>query len=185
MQIKKSTATNSNLIFFVLSIVMFLYANSLNAAKPTVAPAVTPLSCSNNQLGAGVINEINTNDNFVEIYLLRVQDISGWKIKIDPSLNGQAAIVIDVNTCASSSAAINGNTFSAGAFFACDVFMNPSNDEVVLVDSVDNVIDYLGYGKLTPSAVWDVPAECGSLYPEHKANNQDIARLPDGEGGNR
>jgi len=182
MQIKKSTATNSNLIFFVLSIVIFLYGQSLYAAKPAPVPAATPLSCSNNQLGAGVINEINTNNNFVEIYLLEGTDISDWKIKIDPSSNGQAAIVIDVNSCTSSSVVISGNSFSGGTFFACDVSMNPSNDEVVLVDGADNVIDYLGYGKLTPSAVWDVPAECGSLYPGHKANNQDIARLPDGEG---
>jgi len=182
MQIKKSTATNSNLIFFVLSIVMFLYAASLNAESLAPEPGLTALSCSNNQLGAGVINEINTNDNFVEVYLLEAMDISSWKIKIDPSSNGQAAIVIDVNSCTSSGVAISGNSFSGGTFFACDVSMNPSNDEVVLVDSADNVIDYLGYGKLTPSAVWDVPAECGLLYPEHKANNQDIARLPDGEG---
>jgi len=147
------------------------------------------LSCSTTQNGKAVINEINTNNNFIEIYLLAEADISSWSIYLDEApvqdLGTGSCTVNGIETLDNA----NGTTFPAGTFIVCyhSNNINPSFNEALLLDktglpSGSTVIDYLGYGKLSPKAIWTVPPLCGNLYPEHKANNEDIARIPDGTG---
>jgi len=161
----------------------------------TVTGGTSPASellCSA-ELGNAVLNEIQTFDNFIEIYLLTSTDILNWALYVDTT---------KIATLGTGSCEINGtfakdntgtgatNTiFPAGTFITCDYNVNPSNNEILLVDTNGSfangdavVIDYIGYGNLTPSAKWEVDASCGSLYPEHNANNKDIARIPDGTG---
>jgi hypothetical protein len=140
-----------------------------------------------------VINEIQTQDNFIEIYLKQSADVLNWALYVDNTkvatlglgnceINGTAA-------ADNTGSGVNNSIFPSGTFITCDYNLNPSNNEVLLVDTDgafvngDNVvIDYLGYGNLTPSAIWAVNSSCGSLYPSHNANNKDIARIPDGTG---
>jgi MSHA biogenesis protein MshQ len=150
------------------------------------------LLCSS-QTNNAAINEIQTQDNFIEIYLKNSADILNWALYVD---NTKVA-TLGLGNCEINGTAATDNTgsggtnsiFPSGTFITCDYNLNPSNSEVLLVDTNgsfvngDNVvIDYLGYGNLTPSAIWDVNAICGSLYPGHNANNKDIARIPDGTG---
>ncbi|OUR64718.1 hypothetical protein A9Q79_05300 [Methylophaga sp. 42_25_T18] len=157
-----------------------------------VGGGVPELLCSAESSNA-VINEIQTTDNFIEIYLLNSADILNWALYVDTSkvatlglgnceINGSAALD-------NSGTGATNTAFPAGTFISCDAAVNPSNDEVLLVDTNASfvngdsvVIDYLGYGNLTPSADWQVNASCGSLYPGHAADNKDIARIPDGTG---
>lgn len=152
------------------------------------APASsTSLACSTTQNGKAVINEVNTNADFIEVYLLQATAISNWALYVDST---------KVKTLGAGSCAVNGTatadsgaTYPAGTFIYCATNMNPSNNEVLLVDKNTalasgnaTVIDYLSYGTPSPSAKWSVPAACGTVYPAHAASNQDIARIPDGSG---
>ena len=140
-----------------------------------------------------VINEIQTTDNFIEIYLLNSTDILNWALYVDTTKIvtlglGNCEINGTTDTDDTGSGATN-SAFPAGTFITCDYNVNPSKEEVLLVDtngSFSNgdsvVIDYMGYGNLTPFADWAVNSTCGSLYPSHAANNKDIARIPDGTG---
>ena len=160
---------------------------------PAIIPAAPPgsvsLNCSTTQNGKAVVNEINTTNNFVEIYLLAEADISGWSIYLDEALvQNLGTGSCTVNGVATADNA-SGTTFPAGSFVVCyhDNNINPSNDEVLLLDktgtpSGSTVIDYFGYGGLNPQATWSAPSACGTLYPEHAADNKDIARKPDGSG---
>lgn len=168
----------------------FILSNAVVVSTP--APSSSELLCSSEQ-GNAVINEIQTQDNFIEIYLINSSDILNWSLYVDTT---------KIATLGTGSCEINGTaskdntgtgatntTFPAGTFITCDHNMNPSKDEVLLVDTNgsfangDNVvIDYIGYGNLTPSADWSVNSSCGVLYPGHAANNKDIARIPDGTG---
>mgnify|MGYP000232161373 CR=1 FL=1 len=157
-----------------------------------VGDGVPGLLCSA-QASNAVINEIQTIDNFIEIYLKQSADILNWALYVD---NTKVA-TLGLGNCEINGTAATDNTgsgftnsiFPAGTFITCDYNLNPSNSEVLLVDTNGSfvnsdsvVIDYLGYGNLTPSAIWAVNSSCGSLYPGHNANNKDIARIPDGTG---
>jgi len=172
------------LFFSILS-----FSNLAVAKKPT--PSVN-LLCST-EASFAAINEIQTQDNFIEIYLKNSADILNWALYVD---NTKVA-TLGLGNCEINGTAATDNTgsggsnsfFPSGTFITCDYNVNPSNNEVLLVDTNasfvngDNVvIDYIGYGNLTPSAIWTVNASCGSLYPAHNANNKDIARIPDGTG---
>jgi MSHA biogenesis protein MshQ len=157
-----------------------------------VGGGVPELLCSA-QASNAVINEIQTQDNFIEIYLKNSADILNWALYVD---NTKIA-TLGLGNCEINGTAATDNTgsggtntiFPSGTFITCDYNLNPSNSEVLLVDTNGSfvngnnvVIDYLGYGNLTPAAVWAVNSSCGSLYPSHNANNKDIARIPDGTG---
>jgi MSHA biogenesis protein MshQ len=157
-----------------------------------VGGGVPELLCSARTNNA-VINEIQTQDNFIEIYLKNSADILNWALYVD---NTKIA-TLGLGNCEINGTATTDNTgsggtnsiFPSGTFITCDYNLTPSSSEVLLVDTNGSfvngdhvVIDYLGYGTLTPSAVWAVNASCASLYPSHNANNKDIARIPDGTG---
>lgn len=165
---------------------------SSQSELPNAVTAVSELNCSAEASNA-VINEIQTTDNFIELYLLNSTDIINWALYVDD---------VNIARLGTGNCEINGTSdkdntgsgatnsaFPAGTFITCDFNVNPSKAEILLVDtssafsSGDNVvIDYIGYGNLTPSSIWDINASCGSLYPGHNANNKDIARIPDGTG---
>mgnify|MGYP000630252934 FL=1 len=170
--------------------------NGSEGSSLTLSDAITvtggsggsELLCSAESANA-VINEIQTTDNFIEIYLLNSTDILNWSLYVDTT----KIATLGTGSCEINGTAVLDNagstTFPAGTYITCDHTMNPSKDEVLLVDtngSFSNgdsvVIDYIGYGNLTPSADWAVNSSCGTLYPGHDANNKDIARIPDGTG---
>ena len=166
------------LFFFVLVCLLPGIAKSGNP---------TSLSCSTSQNGVAVINEVNADDNFIEIYLLQSSDILDWSIYLDDvliqNLGHENCTINGVLTPDNT----GGTIHPAGTFIVCSTNINPSKGEVLLVDKTGTpsgatVIDYLGYGKLTPKATWSIPSECGTLFPTHDANNKDIARIPDGTG---
>jgi len=152
------------------------------------------LLCSTETSNAA-INEIQTTDNFIEIYLKNNADILNWTLYAGTSnvfnlgngncnINGTAALD-------NSSTGATTTSFPADTYITCDYSndskMVPAKGEVLLVDNSatpingDNVvIDYIAYGNV--SADWSVNSICGSLYPSHNANNKDIARIPDGSG---
>lgn len=150
------------------------------------------LLCSTESSNA-IINEIQTLDNFIEIYLLNSTDILNWALYVGTSkiatlglgnceINGTAALD-------NSGTGASNTIFPAGTFISCDTAVNPAFGEVLLADSNASfvngdsiVIDYIGYGNLVPSADWQVNSSCGMLYPGHSAANKDIARVPDGTG---
>lgn len=150
----------------------------------------TSLACSLTQSGKAVINEVNTNADFVEVYLLQSANISNWALYVDSAkikTLGTGSCFINGTTTPDNSG--DNTTFPAGTYIYCAHNMNPSNNEVLLVDKNGSlssgnatVIDYLSYGKPSPSAKWSVSSICGTLYPGHSASNQDIARLPNGTG---
>ncbi len=159
------------------------------AAKPVPAP---PLECTVTELGNAVINEVNTSDNFIEIYLLATTDILDWGLYVDntqiASLGNGNCEINGTTQLDNTSAGATTTTWDLGTYITCDFNVSPSNEEVLLVDKStalsDNdttVIDYLGYGNLTKPK-WTVNAACGTLYPGHSAGNKDIARIPDGSG---
>ncbi|MFW5451213.1 MAG: DUF6701 domain-containing protein [Methylophagaceae bacterium] len=176
----------SNLILLLL----IISCPAVFAAKPV--PAVD-LECTVTELGNAVINEVNTTDNFVEIYLLAETDILDWGLYIDDtqiaSLGNGSCEINGTAQLDNTSAGATTTTWTIGTYITCDFNLNPSNDEVLLVDKSTalsdgdtTVIDYLGYGNLTKPK-WTVDAACGTLYPGHSAGNKDIARIPDGTGG--
>lgn len=157
--------------------------------------AATALKCSGTQSGKAVINEIQTQAGFVEIYLKSAADIKDWALYLDGSkvatLGTGTCKINDTANADNTSTGTTTTTWPAGSFIICDTAVNPSKGEILLVDkntalATNNttVIDYLGYGKLTGGGLptWTVASACATLYPDHGASNKDIARIPDGTG---
>lgn len=179
------------LLLRLVSLILIVYSQSVSAAKPVSG---TVLACSASDLGNAVINEINTSDNFIEIYLLSTADIFDWTLYEDYSsliaILGKGICQINgTSQPDNTSSGTTSTTWPAGTFITCDFALNPSFDEILLADRSsqlsDNdtaVIDYLGYGKLPSSVEWIVDSACSTLYPGHKSTNKDIARIPDGTG---
>lgn len=152
------------------------------------------LLCSAESSNAA-INEIQTQDNFIEIYLLNSTDIHDWVLYAGTSnvfnlgngncnINGTAALD-------NSGTGATNTSFPSGTFITCDYTndgkITPAQGEILLVDNSATpvngnnvVIDYIAYGVV--SADWTVNSSCGSLYPGHNSSNKDIARIPDGTG---
>jgi len=167
---------------------------SLLLASPSVL-AATSLLCSATQSGKAVINEIQTQNNFIEIYLKSSADIKNWTLYQD----GTKIATLGSGTCKVNATSAGDNTsngtttttWPAGTFIVCDQSINPSKGEILLVDKSGtlaanntSVIDYIAYGKLTGKdvPVWTTPSSCGTLLPDHDADQKDIARVPDGTG---
>lgn len=164
------------------------------AAKGGGGPSgPTNLNCSAGYAGDVVINEIQTEADFIELYVMQESDINNWSLYVDDTQE----FVLGVGSCEINGTSTKDNqsggatstTWPAGTFITCDTNMNPSNNEVLLVDKTSalseddaTVIDYLSYGKPSPSAKWTMPEECGSLFPDHDASEKDIVRAPDGVG---
>jgi len=171
MQIKKSTATNSNLIFFVLSIVIFLYGQSLYAA--------TALSCSTTQANTAVINEVYLGSSeFIEIKILSDStNTTDWTLCYQKN-NG-------AEVCTN---APFGDTHSADNYLiygpANNAKINQTGGEVVLKDSSNKVIDAFLFcnDAACISELWDIDSACLSTLSTHGSSNKDIARIPDGTG---
>lgn len=174
-----------------LCIFNLLFSASCFISTVWAAPSsTTSVACSSTQNGKAVINEVNTNADFVEVYLLQSVNIANWALYVDGAkikTLGAGNCTVNGTTTMDNSGGIT--TFPAGTFIYCSYNMKPSNNEVLLVDKSGalssgdtTVIDYLSYGTPTPSAKWSVPGACGTVYPSHSASNQDVARLPDGAG---
>ncbi|MCU7834417.1 MAG: hypothetical protein KZQ83_04105 [gamma proteobacterium symbiont of Taylorina sp.] len=163
------------LLFFILPILSLpIYAASID------------LNCS---VSAGdiVINEIQSQDKFIEFYVNNETDINGWLVYIDDSND----FTLGSGVCNVNDGSVADNdpttTWPAGTFIVCNTGVIPSKAEVLLTDNTatDNasvVIDYIIYGK-PPQPDWSVTDNnCSTEYPDHSAAAKDIARIPDGTG---
>lgn len=157
----------------------------------------TSLACTTSQTGNAVINEIQSQDNFIEIYFKQPADLSNWSLWISGSGPSPVQIKLGQGNCYANGTATKDNassgatstTWPAGTFIACDSSVTlPSKGEILLVDkqttlSGNNatVIDALNYGNPAQDT-WSVASACRTIYDAHNAGNKDIARRPDGTG---
>lgn len=164
---------------------------------PVTASAALSLNCSATQAGNAVINEIQTQNSFIEIYFMRPADLGSWAIYVAGSGTTPEKIDLGHGNCFVNGTAVADNassgatatTWPAGTFVACHTAVTiPSKGEVLLVDKQSTltagnatVIDYINYGNPTTDT-WTVPSSCGTTYDAHSAANKDIARVPDGSG---
>jgi len=170
---------------------IFFFASLLLSS--TLYAATVAVTCST-QATKAVINEVNTNSDFIEIYLNQSADILNWELFVDASskatLGHGNCFINGTSTKDDEGSGVTSTTFPAGTFITCDTNMNPSNNEILLTDRDIShsgspgavTIDYLSYGTPTPSAQWSVPPGCSTLYSGHAPSNRDIARIPDGTG---
>jgi len=155
------------------------------------------LSCTTTQLGKAVINEVQTQNSFIEVYFNQAADLAAWSLWISGSGSSPVQIPLGLGNCYANGTTTKDNASSgspttrwpAGTFIACDSSIAiPSQGEILLVDKQTapssndkTVIDALNYGN-PPQNEWSVDPTCSTLYDGHSASNKDIARIPDGSG---
>jgi len=114
---------------------LFFILNSLNIAY-AAKPSKTISFASSLDAGDVVINEININQGYVELYFVEATDVTNWTLYYDGQGNNDGS----ANLCSSSCA------YPAGTFLVVDgISLHNTLEELLLLDKNNLAVHYFRY----------------------------------------
>lgn len=130
------------------------------------------------------INEMNTKDNWVEIYAKNPANISGWKVKAC-TIENQASTDVEVCETVSFSYSYDADGYFTILQFGMD-FHDKAND-FVLYDGAGAVVDYFRVGmeleryplQIAEAQSCDLNTSC-NIYDQGNNGQRNFSRRPDG-----
>lgn len=170
-------------------------------------PPSGALSCAPTPpAGSMVINEINDNNSsglvdYLEIKVLQNgTNLSGFQLCSRDNPTGGSTNCVALGTGAGywqtspkkydNNSPAGNTTFDSPTWIVYDSFNPPSSKgEVVLVDSANRVVDYIGFSNNAGDCAdaskwyWSVTSACRECVDNKAPSQKDFARVPDGSGG--
>lgn len=142
-----------------------------------------------------IINEVNTEKGYVELYFNENADINGWKISMNKR-SGSGGTTL--NECDNLTGTYNQNTFyiatddpdlntyGSPKFVCANVDFHSNKNEIILFDADDRVVHYLSIwsGGGSDSKLWpftDADSFATIMDDEISGNYTSVCSLPDGD----